>query len=140
MTNYLDRNYGHLLQTLNQDWLSPANLERMAAAVHAKGAPLTNCWGFPDGTIRPMCRPEEDQRLVYNGHKRTHALKYQSVSTPSGLIAHLYGPIEGSRHDCYLLNRSGLLDELERYSRDTNGEPMCIYRDKGYPNREFFQG
>ena len=139
MTEYLDRNYGHLLVTMQQDWLSPINLERMAVAIHAKGAPLTNCWGFPDGTVRPICRPEEDQGLVYNGHKRTHALKYQAISTPSGVIAHLFGPIEATRHDCYLLNKSGLLDQLERFSRNTKGEPMCIYGDKGYPNREFFQ-
>ena len=33
------------------------------------------------------------QRLMYNGHKRVHALKFQSVALPNGLIANLYGPV-----------------------------------------------
>ena len=32
-------------------------------------------------------------RVVYNGHKRVHSLKFQSVVVPNGLIAHLYGPV-----------------------------------------------
>ena len=31
--------------------------------------------------------------VVYNGHKRAHGLKFQSVVIPNGLIAHLYGPV-----------------------------------------------
>ncbi|CAH3150859.1 unnamed protein product, partial [Pocillopora meandrina] len=37
--------------------------------------PLTNCFGFINCTVRPICRPGEKQRVVYNGHKRVHALK-----------------------------------------------------------------
>jgi hypothetical protein len=33
------------------------------------------------------------QRIVYNGHKRVHALKYQSLALPNGLIANLFGPV-----------------------------------------------
>ncbi|KAL9977147.1 hypothetical protein ACROYT_G014520 [Oculina patagonica] len=32
-----------------------------------------------DGTVRPIARPGERQRVLYNGHKRVHALKFQSV-------------------------------------------------------------
>ena len=32
-------------------------------------------------------------RVVYNGHKRVHALNYQSVVAANGLIGNLYGPI-----------------------------------------------
>ena len=39
------------------------------------------------------CRPNEHQSTVYNGHKRVHALKFQSVTIPNGLIANLYGPV-----------------------------------------------
>lgn len=39
-----------------------------ADAVHAKGAALRN-WGFVDGTVPPICRPQEHQRVVYNGHE-----------------------------------------------------------------------
>ena len=33
------------------------------------------------------------QRIVYNGHKRVHGLKFQSVALPNGLIANMYGPV-----------------------------------------------
>ncbi|CAM9817548.1 unnamed protein product, partial [Chrysoparadoxa australica] len=33
-----------------------------AEKIHAKGAPLTRCWGFIDGTIRKTCRPTYFQR------------------------------------------------------------------------------
>ena len=39
---------------MNQNWLSPQNLENYAQAINHKGAPLTNCWGFIDGTVRPV--------------------------------------------------------------------------------------
>ena len=38
--------------------------------------PLTNCWGFIDGTVRPVSKPGMYQRVLYNGHKRVHALKF----------------------------------------------------------------
>ena len=52
-----------------------------------------HCFGFVDGTVRPISRPDERQRIVYNGHKRVHALKFQSLSLPNGLIGNLYGPV-----------------------------------------------
>ena len=75
------------------------HFQEYADVIHAKGAPLKNCIGFVDGTVRPLCRPVRFQRTCYNGHKRVHAIKFQSVVTPDGLISHLYGPIEGRRHD-----------------------------------------
>ena len=71
--------FSHLLTDLNQPWLSRDNLQSFANAVHNKGGALDNCWGFVDGTVRPICRPDQNQRAVYNGHKRVHALKFQSV-------------------------------------------------------------
>ena len=127
--------FGYLLRDLNQPYLSPANLEKYADAVHSKGAALQNCWGFIDGTVRPICRPSRNQRLVYNGHKRVHAIKFQSVVTPNGLIAHLFGPVEGRRHDSGLLAMSGLLDQLEQHSFSQDRHPLCIYGDPAYPQR-----
>ncbi|XP_066918199.1 uncharacterized protein [Clytia hemisphaerica] len=123
------------LNPINQPWLSPVKLQEYADAIHAKGAALENCWGFVDGTVLPLCRPGERQRIVYNGHKRVHALKFQSVVAPNGLIANLYGPMEGRRHDCALLNASGLLQDLQNFSNDAAGNPLCIYGDPAYPIR-----
>ena len=43
--------------------------------------------------VRPVARPGEHQRVLFNGHKRVHA----SVVAPNGLIANLFGPEEGRR-------------------------------------------
>lgn len=129
----------HKLIDMQQDWLSPLNLQKYAEAVHQKGAPLQNCWGFIDGTVRPICRPGQNQRVMYNGHKRVHALKFQSVVTPNGLIANLYGPVEGKRHDSGMLNMSGLLIKLQQYSVTSTGNILCIYGDPAYPLRPQLQ-
>ena len=50
---------------------------------------------FIDGTVRAISRPIIGQRLMFNRHKRVHALKFQSVVTLNGLIANLHGPCEG---------------------------------------------
>ena len=91
VTDHIYRTNGHLPQDLNQPWLEPQQLESFARAIHQRGAALSNCWGFVDGTVRPICRPGEHQRIMYNGHKRVHGIKFQSVVAPNGLIANLYG-------------------------------------------------
>ena len=73
--------------------LNPQSLVTCGQAIDAKGTPLENCFGFIDGTVRPICRPRKNQRIVYNGHKRVHALKFLLLETPNGLIANLYGPV-----------------------------------------------
>jgi len=90
---FIHTNHGYLLRDLDQPWLSSQHLENFVLAVHGKGAALENCWRFVDGTVRPICRPGENQRVMYNGHKRVHAIKFQSVVAPNGLIANLYGPV-----------------------------------------------
>ena len=126
-----------LTTTLMHPWLTAERLELYSEAVHRK-APLTNVWGFIDGTVRPMCRPIVGQRPVYNGHKRVHALKFQSVVTPDGMIANLYGPVEGRRHDAFLLADSGLLPLLEAHMNRPNAAPgtpqvYSLYDDPAYP-------
>ena len=50
--------------------VSPPNIQTFDNAITVKGAPLPNCFGFIDGTVRPLCRPGEQQRILCNGHKR----------------------------------------------------------------------
>lgn len=73
--------------------LDPVMLEEYANVINIKGSPLENCFGFIDGTVRPIWRPGINQRLVYNGHKRVYALKFQSVALSSGITANMYGPV-----------------------------------------------
>lgn len=66
--------------------MSSPLLQTYADAVSAQGAPLSNCFGFINGTFRSICRPVELQEMVYN-------VKIQSLTVPSGLIANLFGPV-----------------------------------------------
>ena len=89
----IDQEHNHRITQWNDTLLNPALLETYARAIQQIGSPLHNCFGFIDGTVRSLCRPDQNQRIVYNGHKRVHGLKYQSVALPNGMIANMYGPI-----------------------------------------------
>lgn len=91
--DFIFNQHGHRLTQWNDTLLNNASLERYAEAISNRGSALDNCFGFIDGTVRPICRPGELQRTVYNGHKRVHALKFQSVTLPNGMIANMYGPV-----------------------------------------------
>ena len=91
--DYIYDAHCHRITQWNNQLLTPASLQIYANAIAAKGAALHNCFGFVDGTVRPICRPKNNQRIVYNGHKRVHSLKFQSVTLPNGLVANMYGPI-----------------------------------------------
>ncbi|CAB3994601.1 Hypothetical predicted protein [Paramuricea clavata] len=71
------------------------------------------------------------ERIMYNGHKRIHAIKFQSVVAPNGLIANLYGPIEGKRHDAAMLRTSGLLDQLDQHYQSHGHTPLSSKIDAG---------
>ena len=63
--------------------------------------------------------------------------------TPNGLIAHMFGPLEGRRHDAFMLSASGLTLKLRSMNRP-NGEPsyglsrniMSPFRGHGLSLRE----
>ena len=38
------------------------------------------------------------QFVVRIGHKRKHALKYQAINKPNGMIVYAHRPVEGWRH------------------------------------------
>ena len=78
-----------------------------------------------------MCRPTRNQREYYNGHKRIHAIKFQSVTTPDGIIIHLFGPVSGRRHDMFLLGESQIKDILEEHAVDQDGH-FYVYGDPAY--------
>ena len=85
--------HGHRITEWNDILLHPVKLEEYANVITMKGSPIENCFGFIDGIVRPICRPGINQRVVYNGLKRVHALKFQSVALPSEIIANMYGPV-----------------------------------------------
>ena len=65
--------------------------------------------------------------------------KFQSISAPNGLIVNLYGPVEASHHDSYLLAQSGILKKLEQISFAPDNTALCIYGDPAYPLWEHLQ-
>ena len=133
MCNEIFQLHKHRISTIFHPWL---NYEQMAEAVNAKGACLTNCWGFLDGSQMKICRPSEGQEAVYNGHKRQHSFKFQSLMVPCGIIAHFWGPFEGRRHDSAMYFFSGLDNQVSEVY-DTDGNQMCIYGDSAYAARSY---
>ena len=99
MLSFIYGQHGHLLSSFDQTW--PASLAQFANAVHRKGAALDNCWGFIDGTVRPICRPQQHQRVLYNGHKHIHSIKFQSVVAANGLIAMVQSRARGTIAECW---------------------------------------
>ena len=47
-------------------------------------------------------------RSCYSGHKRMHCLVCQTITTSDGLILHMCGPEDGSRHELTPLRDSGI--------------------------------
>ena len=91
--DYIYDTHGHRITQWNHQILSQLLLQLYSDTIASQGSSLDNCFGFVDGTVRPICRSTEHQRAVYNDHKRVHALKLQCVALPNGLIGHLYGPV-----------------------------------------------
>ena len=135
----LFNNWSHLLRTFQQNWFSQQHLEHVANMIFDKGVLLDNFWGFVDGTVHAISRPGIHQIVLYYGHKRYHALKFQSVVAPNGLITNLYGPDEGKRHGSGMLMDSGLLNQLQQYWFSQNQRPLCIYSDPAGPLRAHLQ-
>lgn len=40
------------------------------------------------------------QKEYYNGHHKTHAVCFQSIVRPDGLVHDLAGPYKGATNDC----------------------------------------
>ena len=74
-------------------------LEMYAYQIHKKGAPTTHVSGFIDGTFLKIARPVKNQRIIFNGWKRSHGLKFHTVLFLDGLHRHVFGPEDGRTHD-----------------------------------------
>lgn len=85
-------------------------------AVHSVNPTLQNCIVCLVRTLIGIAKTTDnsEQRAVYNGCKRKHALKFQTFTTPDGLILHGYDPVEGRRYDVTMFRRSGLEEEMRR--------------------------
>jgi hypothetical protein len=111
--------------------LSLEDLTRFSAAVQDRCG-QGNVFGFVDGTVRPMCKPDQMQGPCYTGKDKCHALKYQGLTTPNGLLHQLCGPWPGSRHDMHMLHKSELVSYLQQLPQDANHRIFSVYADQGY--------
>ncbi|KIJ40659.1 hypothetical protein M422DRAFT_104672, partial [Sphaerobolus stellatus SS14] len=107
-------------------------LQSFAHAIQAKGALLDCIAAIIDGTLQKNARPVRNQCIVFNGWKCIHCLKYHIVISPDGIIIHVYGPVEGRRHDEAVFKESGLAALLEEHFWTPNNHPLFMYGDPAY--------
>jgi hypothetical protein len=75
---------------------------------------------FYDCTVIKCCRPGDTghtgitKQSFYNGWKRHHGFKYQSLELPNGMCADLYGPMSFRNNDLTTMDESRLNERLER--------------------------
>ena len=132
---HLCRNWQYLL-TDNLDFWRPY-LPHCAEAIRRKMGSLGcefpqvnqpcgfRVFGFIDNTMFGTCRPgggpsrdgpnapRNDpliQRAWYNGWKKIHGLKFQTVDLPNGMCFHVFGPVSLRHNDLYTLFHSNIND------------------------------
>ena len=84
ITEIIYNRFSYLLTELDQPWLSPQNLQTYACAIHNSGAALDNCWGFVDGTVRPICRPGGIREWSIMATKGCMPLNFKLLLPPMG--------------------------------------------------------
>ncbi|SPO23268.1 uncharacterized protein UTRI_01946 [Ustilago trichophora] len=132
MSDWIYKRWGHLLdvQSSRHQLASPRRLAYYAAAVERKfGLPWI--WGAIDGTVQPIARPMVQEELVYNGHKRLHALKYQFIALPDGMVF-CSVPFVGRRHDAWIVAETKLVQWAERHAKNEDGEQLYLFGDQAY--------
>ena len=65
--DFIFEHHSRRLSEWNHTILNHHALQTYAEAVSDKGAALDNCFGFVDGTVRPICRPNTNKRIVTMG-------------------------------------------------------------------------
>ena len=127
-----------MLQRIKVSLLSyPMNADRLleyATAFEEKGVPNTlRLFGVIDTKKHLVCKPGQNQRALYSGHKRVHCVKYQRLEAPDRLILHCTPCFDGRRGDGYILRRSQLLNFLRRHPLFLG---FVILGDSAYPNND----
>jgi hypothetical protein len=128
------------LQYLDNPVIFHGRMAYYAEQIYNKCGLAETTWGFIDGTLRRTCRPSFFQELLYSGHKRCHGIKFQSVFTPDGLFACMYGPITGNRHDSFMMSWSQLLQKLRAFMPKDGGIVYSLYGDPANPQSAYVYG
>ncbi len=134
---FLYRRFGNKLGSLDRERYTDDYILQLCDIGYKKNGIMENIWGFIDATIRPCARPVRFQKVVYNGKNKVHSIKFQTVVTWDGMIAHVAGPWPGARHDSGILAESGLSElfpSLPFIQHATLPRPLAValYADEGY--------
>eukprot|EP00171_Calliarthron_tuberculosum_P001540 IDg1540t1 len=111
---------------------------RAASRLSVEVGPMCRFHGWNENPDGASCGASTLQRSCYSGHKRFHRLVYQTITTPDGLILHLYGSMEGRQPDAYLYRQSGIDEDL-RHHYVVNGKQYYLYAEKAYVLRPWMQ-
>jgi hypothetical protein len=95
----------------NTRFLTPARVRRYMDVLRRKEH-VRGIWGFVDGSVHKIGRPESDQRQYYSGYKKAHCLNYMGIVTPDGLMASFTGPFAGRWSDQHVFRNSRLPERL----------------------------
>ena len=127
---FMVENWAYLLQDNLAFWKPylPEFAELIRAKVESKGVFFPpgsfRVFGFTDNTMNATCRPGggptrtgEDaprgdpliQRAWYNGWKKLHGMKWQTIDLPNGMNMHVWGPVSIRHNDIWTLEESCLL-------------------------------
>jgi DDE superfamily endonuclease len=140
IATFVDALYSVALPYLSDPSIFQHRFELYSRLIHEKsGLGGLDIWGFIDSKLRKTCHPTYFQKHVYSRHKCCHGIKFQSVTTPDGLIALLYGPINGNRHDSFMLQESNLLPQL-RALFPAGEKRFSLYGDPAYPQSDILFG
>jgi nuclease HARBI1 len=98
-------------------------------------------------TRRPGSGPTPDgnrynnfiQMSFFNGWKRHHGLKFQSIELPNGMCMDMFGPRSFRQSDLELLDDSDIHDKIENLLRDEPNK-YAMYGDGIYPVRPHLIG
>jgi nuclease HARBI1 len=79
-------------------------------------------------------RDREQHIVATNAEIALNSKLYQ----PDGFILHVFGPVEGRRHDMTLYRESGI-DSVLQPSMNIDGAQYCLYGDPAYCLRPYLQ-
>ena len=131
--------HGKLVTTFRTD-LMVERASLYAEAIFKLSDCLGKCVGFIDGTKIENSRPggtSVNQRSLYSRQKSIHCLVYP-LSTPGGLIFHVYGLVEGRHSDRYMYRAS----DLDNWLRETiliDENQYYVYVDQVYTVKPWIQ-
>ena len=128
--DFMVQNWAYLLQDHLEFWKPyfPEFAEKIRAKLEQKGVFFPpgefRVFGFTDNTMNATCRPGggptrtgEDaprndpliQRAWYNGWKKLHGMKWQTIDGPNGMNIDVWGPVSVRHNDIWTLEVRCLL-------------------------------